>query len=244
MFAWPALYACMGILICLFAPGAGLRFIPKLHLPLFFGTLLLYRFPTWVRNIPSLQRLDRESYSAGNFDISPMSFFVQEGQALLVCVLLVVFSSLWAAFWPRWRAACRALIAQHRDDEFATAYADLFIYWQVCSLLLAGAFVPYTIFFWNEVIDFGDKRYILHAIIMHGLWGVSWILISLPVLWTQYVCSVEPALQPSPTVPLPSAEPAEASRDYSLRFGNWNVIASIIGSIFTFIFPLLKELIK
>jgi hypothetical protein len=34
------------------------------------------------------------------------------------------------------------------------------------------AFLPWTWFYWSQVADLGDHRYIYTAIIMHIMWGI------------------------------------------------------------------------
>jgi hypothetical protein len=43
-----------------------------------------------------------------------------------------------------------------------------------------------AVFFWQMVISFGDFRYLPHAIIVHSMWVITWIIISLPLLITSY----------------------------------------------------------
>src|SRR5205823_1763715 len=75
--------------------------------------------------------------------------------------------------------------------ERAVGVSDQVSRWQSHSLLLMVAFLPWSWFFWWSVTDLGDSRYIYTAILIHALWGISWLLLSLPLLyswraWSEY----------------------------------------------------------
>jgi hypothetical protein len=204
-----------------------------------------------MRNIPSLRYIDRKVYANGNWDISVGSFFVQELQALLGCVLVVAVWRIWTDFLPVWRLQVRECLKDEADDkkvaEFAEGFVRLVIHWQVCSVVLAGAFVPYTFFFWDYVIGYRDKRYLAHALIIHGMWGMTWLLISMPLAWTWYEWNVRFKLrgysQKGPE--RPSEGPIDQPRavEMGALVGSWNVIGSLAGAALAFVFPLIKEVL-
>jgi hypothetical protein len=133
-----------------------------------------------------------------------------------------------------WRAHIseRRSAAASGDEapEFLENLSALFLYWQMCSIILAGAFLPYTVFFWTYVISFGDQRYLPHAVIMHGLWGVSWLLISLPLGWTWYQWKVRYRLR------------AQARKGEMMAppIHSLNVVGSLIGALLAFGLPFLQ----
>jgi hypothetical protein len=249
MFVWPIFYICISWLVFLFSPKYPFRWKLRSRLLLFGGTFVLYRWPTWVRNLYFLRNIERHVYVNGNWDISIPSFFVQESQAALACVLLVGLWIKWADFFPIWRAHVRNnLLIRNAEEkqtaEFGKQLLALFVHWQLCSVILAGAFVPYTYFFWNYVIDYGDKRYLAHALIMHGLWGVTWLLISLPLVWTWYEWNLRYRLGAGIAHRRGSPNDADEFKvDVGSVVGSWNVVGSLVGAALTFGFPLIKEIL-
>jgi hypothetical protein len=214
----------------------------------FGATLVLYRWPTWTRNIPALTGEEgRVIYTAGNIDVSVGSFIVQECQAALACGLIVILWTQWTAFLEYWRARISEVWvlveSGKRTSDFLESLTLLFLHWQVCSIVLAGAFLPYTFYFWTYVIDHKDRRYLAHAVIMHGLWGASWILMSLPLAWTWYRWRVRYRLSTKPSKQRPVPYEAEQGREsVETPISSLNVLGSLLGAVVTFGLPLLKEL--
>jgi hypothetical protein len=131
-------------------------------------------------------------YADANFDVSRAIFSVQEFLALLNTVLLVILWQLWM-FHLQERRTERIFngetpLQRAFDYRGIACLGRTFVHWQICSLVLAAAFFPYTHFFWGYIFRAGDSRYIVHALIVHAVWLVSWILLSLPlvVTWLQW----------------------------------------------------------
>lgn len=250
MFVWPAFYVCIGWLVILLPPRCcfiGLRYC----FLIFICILITYRWPTWIRNSPPLRTEARVVYANGNIDVSEPSFFVQEFQAVIGCALLTALWARWVGFLQFWRGyICRqwsAIASGKKLPDFLEHLAALFIHWQICSVVLAGAFLPYTFFFWRFVIGYGDQRYLAHAVIIHALWGASWLLISMPVAWTWYQWSVRYRLHlPLQNSQLVSSDAPVAyspGNDLAAPVGTLNVIGSLAGAILTFGLPVFKEIL-
>lgn len=244
MYVWPLFYIGIGWLLVIFPPSSKNFFTQFERACLLGGTYLIYRFPTWVRNLPLLRSTDRRIFSYGNIDVSRGSFYVQEVQAALACVLLVMLWMRWVTFIKIWRTELNQLVSERKFTELSEFFGSLYVYWQICSVVLAIAFIPYTIYFWNAVIDYGEKRYLLHALIMHAFWGLSWLLISIPVAWTWYVCSIDLSGQRSEESKVTGASGDRNPSDGGLPIGNLNVFASLVSTALTFAFPLIKEFLK
>jgi hypothetical protein len=247
MIMWPAFYICLAWLIFILAPAYPRRPGIRRWIPLFIGTFVLYRWPTWMRNVPALRYIERHVYANGNWDLSVGSFVVQEVQAVLACVLLVAVWAIWADFIPVWQAQVRECLwgdrRKERLPEFAESFVRLFVHWQVCSLILAGGFIPYTFFFWNYVIEYGDKRYLAHALIMHGIWGVTWLLISMPLAWTWYQWNVRYRLEVQMTAKPPNSAEEKNAIEMGSLIGSWNVMGSLATAVLAFGFPVVKEIL-
>jgi hypothetical protein len=248
--AWPALYTCFAWLIFLLAPKFPRSRWSRSHVFLFVGVLVLYRWPTWMRNLPGLRTQDRLVYANGNIDVSVGSFFVQEIQAALACLLIIYLWKLWADFPPYWRAQIGEcwpdIVSGKQMAIFQESMVVLFIHWQVSSVVLAAAFLPFTFYFWNYVIDYGQQRYLPHALITHGLWGVTWLLMTLPLAWTWYAWSFRYKLAvQAQAYQLASDEHKEESLFRGAiepPISSLNVIGSLTGALAMFGFPLLKEI--
>jgi len=248
MLACPAFYTCLAWLIFLLAPNYTPRPEIRRWIPIFIGTYLLYRWPTWMRNIPPLRYIERHVYASGNWDISIGSFFVQESLAFVICILLISVWAIWAEFMPVWQERVRKCLWTDANGDgvakFAEGLVKLFVHWQICSIVLAAAFVPYTFFYWNYVIEFGDRRYLAQAIIMHGLWGVTWLLISLPLAWTWYEWNVCHRLRAKiAEAPLGLRGPRPIEIEMGSLVGSWNLVGSIAGAVVAFGFPVVKGIL-
>jgi hypothetical protein len=248
MFMWPAFYTCLAWLIFILEPNYSRRRGIWRWVPVFWGTFVLYRWPTWMRNVSPLRPIERHVYANGNWDISIRSFFVQEVQAVLACILLVAVWAVWVDFIPVWKAKVRECLAgdgsDDRSAEFAESFVKLFVHWQICSIVLAGAFVPYTFFFWNYVIEYGDRRYLAHALIMHGLWGVTWLLISMPLASTWYEWNVRYRLKIQTKATPTKRDDRPSTVEMGTLIGSWNVMGSLVGAAVAFGFPIVKEILS
>jgi hypothetical protein len=158
MLLWPVMYSCLGTLVVILRPhGAGgvVRVRPGRVLLVATAICFLYRWPTWLRQFPLFQ-VGRKVYAAGNFDVSPASFFLQEGNALLICVLLAVLWLQWASSLKERQAELTLLDADPERAAFDCANLErlslTFFHWQLCSAVLALGFLNYTRFFWQFVI--------------------------------------------------------------------------------------------
>ncbi len=249
MVMWPAFYIGLGWLIFILAPHYPRPTDIRRWIGLLVGTWVFYRWPTWMRNLPylHLREIERHVYANGNWDVSRGSFFVQEGQGVVASILLVAVWAIWADFIPVWQAQVRECLwrdgSTERLAEFTESFVRLFVHWQVSSVVLAAAFIPYTFFFWNYVIEFGDKRYLAHALIMHGIWGVTWLLISLPLAWTWYQWNVRYKLNVQMAAGPSGPEAQSSGFEMSSLIGSWNVMGSLATAALAFGFPLVKEIL-
>lgn len=52
------------------------------------------------------------------------------------------------------------------------------------SVVLALGFIVFTGVFWELVIVERDRRYLIPAVVVHGVWALSWMLATLPLFAT------------------------------------------------------------
>jgi hypothetical protein len=193
MLLWPAIYTFLGWLIFIFPPAvkeASFRPTGKRILYLSIAIIMLYRWPTWWRNTP-LGNEGRVFYGNANLDTDPIGFFVQETLGAAVGTLVAIIWLQWSGYYNE---IISQLSAKSEKDPIEEALSTdpceriskMFLHWQIASILLALAFLWYTIFFWQTVILGGDLRYLAHAIIVHSMWIITWLIISLPMAVSWY----------------------------------------------------------
>lgn len=96
------------------------------------------------------------------------------------------------------------------------------------------------------VIKLGDLRYILPAVAIHALWGLSWAIISMPmaVTWKKWhklrFAEVARAYQAVDD----KSEARLALLEQLLPISPWNAALSGIAAVGSFLIPLLTPLLK
>jgi hypothetical protein len=199
-------------------------------------------------------------YAYPNWDVDKPSFFLQEFNALIVAMLILELLRRWYFYFMQWRKELHESRNGNSIDNkqvfmLINCLSRQFIHWQVCSIIFAGAFLPYTVLFWLYVSKYADLRYLPHAIIVHVLWGMCWLAISLPLMQTWHDWVLRKAMYASKASefdqseePHESEETAETTeKPQSEKFpdspiGFWNVTTSIITALFAFSSPIIKAL--
>ncbi len=255
MILWPTIYTCLGLLLFVIPPP-GQQFKLQnvnvkrtgLMILIFFP---LYRWPTWFRNLWfGGEEAGRTVYHYANFDIAAYGFFLQEFMTLIVCLLLVLIWQQWVNFYLERRdelsLSVSRNIANALDKGSSEKLSRTYVHWQIASLLLAIGFLIYTRFFWDQIVGNGDQRYLLHAIIVHSIWALTWLIISLPLIitWQTWLITRNKAF----------AELGKNSELYDeivmqallaiKPIGFWNAATSGIVAMFSFALPLLEQFFK
>jgi hypothetical protein len=247
MFLWSIFYVSFFWLLFIFAPHVKIEQSLTSHVLMFFGLLILFRWPTWLRNT-ELGNIGRTVYTPANFDISAAGFIVQEANSALVVWCMLELFLVWFSYLILWRKEAAALHSPRIlgiDQMYflVRVLSRQFIHWQICSLLLAIAFLPYTFLFWKYVIDFGDHRYTAHALITHALWGACWISISLPLAQTWYEWTVKQAISSYQVRDLDGLpQKAHVEKFPESPIALWNAVTSLAIAGLTFGLPVIKAL--
>ena len=253
MLLWPAFYALVGWLVFIFPPRLGKDALQQLtYKKVFLLSLyifIFYRWPTWWRNTP-LGEEGRKFYGNNNFDIDRIGFFVQETLGAGVALLVAVLWLQWSAYYTQVRIqlsarAAREPVEEALKPELAEDLSMMFLHWQIASALIALSFFWYTIFFWQTVMVGNDMRYLPHAIIVHSMWFMSWIIVSLPLVITAYEwhrvrSRAAIALSRMDRTPSHDAPLVVDAMEKLEPIGYWNIAASAIAVAASFAIPILR----
>lgn len=206
MLSWCAAYTCLGWMIILIAPPTT---VPLRHLVFNFPTVYLivltyvaYEWPLWMRNFV-LSDEGRVIYAFPNYDMHPGSFFMQEAVVFGFCAQLTIVWRQWLAYLRQVQVddpaseVDRNHLSLLTDSAAAASFREVFFRWVVASLILLLGFSGLTALYWELVARHHDQRYLISAFLVHLLWGITWVVISLPLLneWQVWAHSRTMALQ-------------------------------------------------
>ena len=254
MLLWPWIFTCLCWIVFLFSPKSikkktycdnALKIIACSSL-----LFILYRFPTYARNfIPRTE--GQFVFASANYNISPAYFFLQEVIVFCMCLLISIIGFQWKIQYHNTRKRLRKEIRAHKGFEryFFNAncvahLSNTFVKWQVVSLILGLGFVYYTNVFWQYVIQAHDKRYIISAIIIHFIWGLTWIAISLPMIYEYYCWNLmRSKIMSNLYVNYTSDSSDKLAIVQSIApIPIWNLAGSSFTAVVTFLLPLMQTL--
>lgn len=242
---WAAVYAGLGILGLLLVERPT-RLFSKHSMVAGVSAYVAFASASWARNF-AFGSHGRTIFSYVNHDIGPWSYSLQELRALGMCILLAI---VWRS-WNRRHASVVVEMNRSNVSEATLVQAvrhssrirDIFSNWQVASVCVVVAFLPWTYFYWQTATVFGDGRYYVSALVMHGLWAVTWICVSAPVLtavtfWTRYrgVLLANSGGSEEVLRTLKELDP----------IGNVGAVGAVLGSVVSFVLPafdLIKKVI-
>lgn len=243
MLLWTGVYTSFGCLVFILSPAvndADRKYSYRQTLTVVAAPFMLYECPVWFRNFV-LSNEGRRVYSFANRDIAILPFVMQEFNSIFAFLLL-------AAFWKQWLnylVACRRMVAMETGTlsiESAERLTSMFVHWQAASAILALGFICFTSGFWDLIVLRNDQRYILPALVIHCVWAISWLLISLPLAVTWHAW--RRARQHALTTLFGSVDNDSEVKLKLLQeitpIPPWNAVASGIAAVFSFVFPIFK----
>lgn len=249
MLFWPVFYLSIGLLAVVFPPErqgwVRIRQHWKTATLAFLVFLPIYRFPTWLRNFFTGDR-ERIVYADANYDISKLCFYTQEFMSIINCMLIVVVWVQWLSHYEDRKRQLRDLEPDEPMHALHPRMIDLvsktFFHWQVASALLGFGFLWYTQFFWHYVVNVGDSRYLLHALVIHATWAFTWVLISLPLATTLSHWQKARSSLIFHLLSLEGRDVAQAGNVLeaireSHPIGSWNMAVSGVAAIVSFSLP-------
>ena len=216
----------------------------------FFIFILLYffwRWAAWFRNTP-LGDVNRVVYAVNNIDISKLGFFIQEFLSLISLLLLAYIFCKWIEYSETIKYNYYKFSDINLDRLFEvtkdlrTKYQE----WQISSAFLTIAFGYYTYYFWAIINQTHDMRYLPKAIIIHFIWGLSWYVISLPLIVTNkyHVYLKDFFTNPSNKTSVTVEDSEKFSQIYNIDpISTQNKFITTMVSGFTFLFPIIKSFI-
>jgi hypothetical protein len=106
----------------------------------------------------------------------------------------------------------------------------------------------FTGVFWNLVIVNNDRRYLIPAVVVHLIWALSWLLLTLPlfVTWQDFTRKkMKILLTHGPaSVDERSGEPNMEALKELAPVTLWNGFGSALTALASFIFPIIHALAK
>ncbi|MGA2743837.1 MAG: hypothetical protein ABSE44_03990 [Candidatus Sulfotelmatobacter sp.] len=243
MLLWVLSLTPLAWLALLFYPGASpfesLRYSEVLGAGLL--AYVSYQWTVWMRYFV-LGNSGRKVVGFANYDVSHAGFWLQEINTVLFWLLLSSVCFQWLHF--------SSTIAKHRAYTAVTltsvtnGVSNVFLRWQLTSLMLVLSFLPFTTFYWDLIVHAKDGRFLPAAIILHTLWAVAWIIVSIPLFrsWSEWRTFKAQVLERA----LVGDTSADVIRvlEASEPIGDWSKVISGALTTLSFGAPLLKALLS
>jgi len=259
MYFWPIMFFGLGTTIFVLRPpmprSPNRTQRTRATLALTVGICLLQYSPLVVRTTLLTQLGEaRKVYAYSNPDLSGTCFAVQ-------LFHFAVFSSLLAVIWEHWSEFSvhyRSTLLKSR----ATTIPDVIYYsqslevlskaltrWQATFAAISVGFVMYTALFWNQIIRYGDARFWVEAIVAHLLWLTTLGLTAIPLALTWHSCQMHKLGVIAAIAAAAEADKTTAEMKFNALhelepIGTWNVAASLVTVLSSFIGPLLQAFVK
>jgi len=208
------------------------------------GLFLLFGWPNWLRHLQSMTD-DRVVFSWAQPDVSWMSSLMQEFRFLVWCILICRSWAVWLEIARGEMAAVPAsgdrfeLVEYLESMEHANAR---FHRWQVDSFVVGVIFLPITYHFWRIVVKAGDVRYLDSAVVFQLLWGLTWLITTLPLVHSLARCSAQRM-----ALTVQAMDSKRPIADEVLRrmmemkpLDQSKVLASLTAALLSFVLPLLQ----
>jgi hypothetical protein len=164
------------------SPRGEVRGQASRYIVMSLAAYVIWMGPNWVRNFV-FNNQGRAVFSYVHFDISPACFVFQEIQVLVLCGLISSSWIRWSCYSSEVQRVCStwdlsncSSIETHSRACYCGALIDQ---WQVHSIVIAFAFLPWSLFYWRLTFMYNDVRYYSSALATHVLWAITWSTISL-----------------------------------------------------------------
>jgi hypothetical protein len=168
----------------------------------------------------------------------------------LIWLLLVI--SLWHNWFVIFKTRARELQVDSDtspDMKSLTRLSETFLHWQISSVVLALGFMVFTGVFWDLVIVNRDRRYLIPAVVVHLIWALSWMLLTLPlfVTWQDFSRKKMRALLGLTKDGTGGADGKVTDTEALEKLSPvalWNGFGSALTAVLSFLFPIVHALLK
>ncbi len=205
-----------------------------------FLAYVSYQWTVWTRYFV-LKNNGRKVVGFANYDVSHAAFWLQELHTILFWLLLSLVCYQWLQFAEE--QSRNSLKSGSTLSDVARRLSDAFLKWQLASLLLALTFFPFTAFYWEQVVNSGDVRFLPAAIILHVMWFGIWAVVTVPLFqamsrWRNFKeLALEGVLNGRSTTDVVQA------LDAAEPIGDWAKAASAFLTALSFVAPLTRALL-
>ncbi|MEP7375910.1 MAG: hypothetical protein ABI675_21115 [Chitinophagaceae bacterium] len=244
---WPLLYFGLCSIIFFNTDITRTKISKSYYFIIFILLYFFWRWGAWFRNT-SLGKVDRIVYAVNNIDISMLGFFIQEFLSLISLLLLAYIFCKWITHSEILKNKYARQMSPDLSSLFQTV-TDLrkrYEQWQIASIFLTVSFGYYTYYFWATINQSHDMRYLPQAIAIHFIWGLSWYVISIPlIITTKHHAYLKDYLSNPTNKNSDSIEyPEKISQIYNIDpISAQNRLITTLASTFTFLFPIIKTLL-
>jgi hypothetical protein len=216
-------------------PSVDFQLVHPKAIGLGLSFFVLCGWSNWWRNTP-FGKEERTLFSYAHFDISPLGFVMQEvevaGMMILTGYVTVLFLRNFSVDHAENQSLPRDAydMSKEAKREFES--------WQIRSLLLVLAFLPWTMFYWRIVTSIGESRYFPSAVGIHIIWLFVWIVISVPPLraferWQDHTMACYRDRSPEEIAKIRAIEPISQ---------NMFAITAIASTV-SFVYPVIQALL-
>ncbi|MBN8602946.1 MAG: hypothetical protein J0M26_18055 [Planctomycetes bacterium] len=126
----------------------------------------------------------RKVFAYTHLDVSFVGWANQELLVMGVAIILAISWVFWWQFHERLVGKLEVQLQQEMNKQsvfdIAKRVGEIFDRWQIHSLLIGLAFLPYTVYYIVLSTQYEDVRYYPSAIAIHVIWGLTWYFVSLP----------------------------------------------------------------
>lgn len=228
------------------------EFLRSINPRLAVATFGFSAVPLLFRTLRAATLLDgRTVYAWSNPDLSVACFLTQLFNFIILSTLLATIWTQWSSF----ASGQQSMLSEHEHQRETVSFQPIshlshqLLRFQAVFLTISVGFALYTGIFWTQIVRNGDARFWLEAIVAHGLWLITIVVIAIPLIQTwravkDHKLRVLTALVNEPE-PVPDQFEAKIASIRDLgTFSNWNLVLSGATIIVTVAVPFIQAFIK
>jgi hypothetical protein len=178
----------LGIFIFVIYPNSLSQIFSWRSVLIWISIIVIFNSPTWIRNA-DFGKVGRKLYIYANYDVDRLSFWMQEFRGYAFALFLAVFWQYGEKLKSKtifYSAKSYTNINLDTFERLALYTKKCFYNWQRDIIIIIAIFLPWSWFYWRNIIYFNDSRYILSAIVIHTFWVVTLIIYSRPFFAIRY----------------------------------------------------------